>query len=591
MMRVVMSMYERVSSACTSRNAGIRILLTTVCKPYGVFEEDAEAVGMQMELLNNQITRGQHVHSPRSSFWTFPLYFLAENISVPATVLDFPSWREFKRELRNGYTHVGISFIQTNVLKAKRMAEYIRAQYPKTKIILGGYGVSLPDLAELVPHDAVCHGEGIRWLRSYFGEDPDTPIRHPVMHGVISKHVYGYRGVSTDSAVIFPGLGCTNGCFFCATSAKFGKRYIPILPTGRSVFDLCRKAEAELGVREFAVIDENFLKETERARELLREMEREGKSYHFWIFASAEAILLLGVDFLVRMGVCAVWMSVETREDIFEKLRGIDVRGLIRELQSRGISVMSSSILFMEHHDRKNLQDDIEWAVSLNSDLHQFMQLTPLPGTPLHERYKNEGKLIPEFPYSKLSGQNVLAFYHPHFRSEEAHDLTRRAFRRKYEVGGAGVVNMARTAIDGYERAVRDFDLRKTQGLCWDSETLHYNRRNGQVEDRYMRERMRFLHQRAREFRPVLLAAWLFSPNRAARRRCLDLMKRHRGLFGKSSVREVFGACLLSVTGMLEFCRHLLGWAVGREDFVRQPASRRLEYAGSAGGRREVISA
>jgi len=39
---------------------------------------------------------------------------------VPATVLDFPSWREFQREVAGGYTHVGISFIQTNALKAKR---------------------------------------------------------------------------------------------------------------------------------------------------------------------------------------------------------------------------------------------------------------------------------------------------------------------------------------------------------------------------------------------------------------------------------------------------------------------------------------
>jgi hypothetical protein len=588
-MQTAMGMYEGVHNDCTSGNAGTRLLLTTVCKPYGVPDKDAEALGMQMELLNNQITREQHVHSPRASFWTFPLYFLAENVSVPATVLDFPSWREFKHELRKGYTHVGISFIQTNVIKAKRMAEYVRAHHPTTKILLGGYGSSLPDLAELVPHDAVCHGEGIRWLRTYFGEDPAAPICHPVMHGVISKHVYGYRGVSNDSAVIFPGLGCKNGCFFCATSAKFDKQYIPLLPTGQSVFDLCIKAEDELGVREFAVIDENFLKEPERARDLLLHMEREGKNYHFWIFASAEAILRVGVDFLVRLGVCAVWMSVETREDIFEKLRGIDVRGLIRELQSSGISVMSSSILFMEHHDRKSLHDDIEWAVSLDTDLHQFMQLTPLPGTPLYERYKNEGKLTPDFPYTKLSGQDVLAFHHPHFGSEEARDLTRRAFQRKYQAGGPGIASMARTALDGYERTVKDVEARKVQGLCWDPDTLHYDRRNGQTEDRYMLERIAFMRQRAMEFRPILWSAWLFGPNRAARRRCLDLMKRHRVLFGKPSVKEVFGGCLLSVTSMLEFGRHLMAWAARREDIVRQPASRRLEYKGPSGERREVI--
>ncbi len=569
-----------------SETNDIRILLTTVCKPYGVSGEDAEALGMQMELLNNQLTRGQHVHSPRANYWTFPLYFLAENISVPCTVLDFPSWREFTRELQGGYTHVGISFIQTNAMKAKRMAEHIRAHCPTMKILLGGYGACLSDLATLVPHDAVCPGEGIRWLREYFGENPEAPIRHPVMHGVVSKHVYGYRNASNDSAVIFPGLGCKNGCFFCATSAKFESQYIPFLPTGKSIFDLCHRAEQELGVREFAVIDENFLKEKERACALLREMEQHGRSYNFWVFASAETIRGVGVDFMVRLGVCAVWMGLETSAEIFGKLQDIDVRALIRELQAKGISVMSSSILFMEHHDRKSLHADIEWAVGMDTDLHQFMQLTPLPGTPLHARYKSEGKLLPGFPYKKLSGQIALAFHHPHFRSEEARDLTRRAFQRKYQVGGPGVVNMARTAIDGYERAVRDFEERKAQGLCWNPDTLQYDKRTGCVENPYMLERIGALRQRAREFRPILLSAWLFSPNRAARRKCEYLVQRHHQAFGRASARETIGACLLSVTAAIEYIRHLLARAAGREDYIRQPPSRRLEYAGPAGQRR-----
>jgi hypothetical protein len=569
--------------------AGIKLLLTTVCKPYGVDTGDAEALGMQMELLNNQITRDQHVHSPRANFWTFPLYFLAENISVPATVLDFPSWDEFKRELQRGYTHVGISFIQTNVIKAQRMAECIRADCPATKILLGGYGASLPDLASLVPHDAVCPGEGIQWLRAYLGEDSQAPIRHPVMRGVISKHVYGFRGESNDSAVIFPGLGCKNGCFFCATSAKFEGQYIPFLPTGRSVFELCRKAEEELGVREFAVIDENFLKEQDRARDLLGEMERHGKAYQFWIFASAEALLEVGVDFLVRLGVCAVWMGLETRAEIFGKLKNIDVSGLIREMQSKGISVISSSILFMEHHDRQRLQEDIEWAVGMDTDLHQFMQLTPLPGTPLFTRYQVEGKLIPEFPYTRLSGQNVLAFYHPHFRSEEARDLTRGAFRRKYEVGGPGVVNMARTALDGYQRALQDAESRKGQGLSWNPATLKYDLTNGPGEDCHMQARIELLRQRAGEFRPLLWSAWLFSPNRGARQKCLSLMQRYRQVFGRASGSDTFAAGLLCVTAAIEYLRHLWARILRRKELIRQPPSRRLEYVGPAGERRPVI--
>lgn len=68
-----------------------KLLLTSVFGPYGKADGYAEGIGMQMELLNNQITREQGVHSPRINYWSYCLYLLAENISVPTTVLDFPS--------------------------------------------------------------------------------------------------------------------------------------------------------------------------------------------------------------------------------------------------------------------------------------------------------------------------------------------------------------------------------------------------------------------------------------------------------------------------------------------------------------------
>ncbi|MDH3930263.1 MAG: radical SAM protein, partial [Deltaproteobacteria bacterium] len=281
-----------------------KLLLTTVFGPYGIKNKYAEGLGMQMELFNNQITREQGVHSPRTNFFTFPLYFLAENISsVPTTVLDFPTWKIFVRELKKGYTHVGISFIQQNVLKAKRMAEYLRKHYPETKIILGGYGTMLPDLEDIVPCDEICLGEGVSWLREYFGEQSDAPIKHPIMHGVSQKLLYGFSDVIDDSGMIFPGLGCTNGCFFCSTSNKFNNTYIPFLPTGESVFAVCEEGQEKLGVDGFAIIDENFLKMPDRARDLLAKMERHRQPYTFAVFSSAETIAEVGVDFLVRLGV------------------------------------------------------------------------------------------------------------------------------------------------------------------------------------------------------------------------------------------------------------------------------------------------
>ena len=60
-------------------------------------------------------------------------------------------------------------------------------------------------------------------------------------------------------------------------------------------------------------------------------------------------------------------------------------------------------------------------------------------------------------------------------------------------------------------------------------------------------------------------------------------------LFGRPSAREAFGSGLLVATAAFEFLRHLWARAAGRESVIRQPPSRRLEYAGPAGSRREVI--
>ena len=56
----------------------------------------------------------------------------------------------------------------------------------------------------------------------------------------------------------------------------------------------------------------------------------------------------------------------ESKANLFEKTRGIDLNGLIRDIQDHGITVLASAILFLEHHDKKTIHEDIDWAIELN---------------------------------------------------------------------------------------------------------------------------------------------------------------------------------------------------------------------------------
>jgi radical SAM superfamily enzyme YgiQ (UPF0313 family) len=436
----------------------MNLLLTSVFGPFAV-DDDYGRKENKMELFHNQVTREQGVFSYRFNHHSFGLYLMAENVDVPATVLDFPTQEEFRHEIRKGYDYVGISFIVPNVKKAKRMAEIIRQECPATKIILGGHGVSIADIEELIPHDYICHGDGVSFLRRLFGEKADRPVRHPLLHSSFNRKVMGVP-LGLTSGVLMPGVGCPNKCRFCCTTHFFGD-YKPYLETGRAIFNVCREYEEKLGVTDFGVLDENFLKNRERALELLECIEQENKLYTFGIFSSAETLSALGdLDILVRLGVQFIWIGVESKRNAYAKNAGTDFHVLIHELRRRGISVMASAILFLEHHDQENIWEDVNYAISLEPDYLQFMQLGPMPGTALHDSYLREGKLLADVPYEQHHGQDTIWFQHPQFSLDESREFLKAAFRRDYEANGASLLRSIDTMLRGYRYALGHADPR-----------------------------------------------------------------------------------------------------------------------------------
>jgi radical SAM superfamily enzyme YgiQ (UPF0313 family) len=549
-----------------------RLLLAGVFKPFGVKDETADPL-CTMELLNNQVTREQGIHSPRSNNPSFALYLMAENIRVPVTVLDFPTWEEFTKEIDSGaYSHVGISFIVPNVLKAGRMAAYVRSRSPRTQIILGGHGTSIPELRNLVDCDEICHGEGVSWLRKYFGEDTDQPIIHPVVPSSINAFVYG-APILGKAGIIIPGVGCQNSCRFCSTSHKFDRQYTPFLPTGRDIFAACLKSEEKIGVDDFGLMDENFCKDPYRARQLLEEMEKHGKAYTFSAFSSAETITKLGIDFLLRLGVNFLWIGVESKANLFEKTKGIDLHDLIGNLQNHGITVLASAILFLEHHDKETIHEDIDWAIGLESDLLQFMELGPTPGTRLYQDYEAAGKIISGIPWPRKHGQDEIWFHHPHFTLPETAIYLREAFIKKYLNHGPSVLSMAMTAVKGYLRVKAEIVERDKSGLVWDPKTLQYVPGKDLGPDVFMRRRLDSMKKNALRFRPALSSTLKYAPNAQAAEKCRKVMALYNETFGPMTIQEHAKSLAVRLFAIRENLRMKKEGTV-----MRQPPTNRIAY-------------
>ena len=56
--------------------------------------------------------------------------------------------------------------------------------------------------------------------------------------------------------------------------------------------------------------------------------------------------------------------------------------------------MLGSSIIGLEEHTPENIDEAIDYAVSHNTDIHQFMLYTPMPGTPLYAEHEANGTLL-----------------------------------------------------------------------------------------------------------------------------------------------------------------------------------------------------
>jgi hypothetical protein len=286
-------------------------------------------------------------------------------------------------------------------------------------------------------------------------------------------------------------------------------------------------------MKEFFVMDENFLKRRERAERLLELMQRNNKPYSFGLFSSAETIRDVGVEFLQRLGVYFLWLGVESKREVYEKNRGVDFHALIAELRNAGITVLASGILFLEHHDPVSIHEDIDFMVSLEADFVQFMQLGPLPRTELYESYKRQGLLREDVPYADWHGQDKIWFKHPHFSREQSEQLITDAFVREYSVNGPSILRLFETAVRGATHIL--------------------------ATDPWMQQRRQQLIARCNEYRPMLKVIERFAKtdlHRAQARRVQDL---YTDLLGAETAKQKAFTVAATAFSAKEWLREKLG--------------------------------
>jgi radical SAM superfamily enzyme YgiQ (UPF0313 family) len=429
-----------------------KVLLTTVCRPMGPQCGDAPSVGY--ELLYRQVTRAQGIFSPRTVNIQFSLEYIAENLDAPTVVLQYPSKREFIKELKKGYDYVGISFLMAIFHKVKDMVALIREHAPDTKIILGGYGTVLTD-EELTPYaDYICREEGVTYMRRLLGE-PEIPMPYKQPLIVSWLKIFGWKVSGTGK--IFAGLGCPNGCDFCCTSHFYKRKHIRLLPTGADIFAVTERYHEMDPSLVFLIIDEDFLLNKKRAMEFRDCVLKSGKQLSIFAFSSIKAISQYTVEEILEMGIDGFWIGYEGTRSGYAKQQGRPVEEIFTEFRAHGITILSSMILGFDYQTPEVIAEELDGLMKLKPSLAQFLIYGPVPGTPFNARVKRDNLMLEKFVQEptalyRIADGFTTTMKHPTLSPERIEELQRWCFDEDFQRLGPSIFRVLEARLLGYRK-------------------------------------------------------------------------------------------------------------------------------------------
>ena len=316
------------------------------------------------------------------------------------------NWEEIP--LDGQFDLVGITVHTFSAVRAFEIAARFRAS--GAKVVLGGVHAAICTDECLEHADAVVVGEAEytwprvledmetgRLQRLYTAPNP-TDLRHmPLPQRELLREFDWFTAVEATR-------GCPNKCSYC---------YLPRVPWAvhrtRPVKVVAEEIR-NLPQRAFIFVDENIFGDRDYAIELFRAIAPFKK---FWLVQAPTNIagdtelldaMQAGGCFNVQVGFQSFNRKTLKEAVVTQNLQDAlaansqieQYRAFVKDLRRRRIVVSGFFVFGFENDGTEVFADTVEMIKRVGIDDANLFVLTPFPGTPLYEKYKKEGRLLPD---------------------------------------------------------------------------------------------------------------------------------------------------------------------------------------------------
>jgi radical SAM superfamily enzyme YgiQ (UPF0313 family) len=332
----------------------------------------------------------------KETYADFPIAFVGSHTSaLPLEVLSLP--------------YVDIVLLNEGVYALRNLlASDIKDDLPKIKGIghksSGKPTLNTPEV--VVPNDRMdIDMPGYAWDLLPFKTKPLDPYRAHFWH---TEYKQDNR---TPFAAIYTSLGCRFKCDFCMINIvnrvdndlSVTSSSSPNMRFWSPDFMLSEfKKLADLGVQHIRISDEMFFLNQRYFEPLLEGIVKSDLNLKMWSYTRIDTVRERYLELFKKAGInwLAVGIEAGNREVRREVSKGTfemeDVSSVVKIVQNHGIHVAANYIFGFPEDTHETMQQTLDLALELNTEMANMYPCQALPGSPLYIRARQEGWALPD---------------------------------------------------------------------------------------------------------------------------------------------------------------------------------------------------
>ena len=286
----------------------------------------------------------------------------------------------------------------------------------------------------IVPQDRMDEDlPGYAWDLLPYREKPLDLYRAHFWHAEFSHEK------RTPFAAIYTSLGCSFACDFCminivnrvdnsdgisAANSK-GMRFWSSAWVGREM-----KKLADLGVRTLRISDEMFFLNRKYYIPILQQAIDQDFGFNMWTYSRVDTVRRDALELFKKAGVNWLALGVEAGNQLVRQevskgsFKEVNIREVCKTITEADINIISNYIFGFPEDNRDTMQETLDLALELNTEMANMYPCQALPGSPMYYIAKKNGWALPDsyegyaflsyesqpLPTKHLSAAEVLKF-------------------------------------------------------------------------------------------------------------------------------------------------------------------------------------